>query len=282
LKGEQIKTEEAILMKNKNLEETQEKLYNLNKNLDEKVRKRTNEVNKLLTQKDNFINQLGHDLKNPLTPLVNLLPMIERTETDPTSKETLRVLHRNVDRIKRIVVQTLELAELNKQDHYINFENINLHDEVENSIKDQKIVYNEKEIKLENNIGKNIVVNAGKTQLNEVLINIINNAVKYSPVKSKIIFDAHDDGEFVTISVKDSGIGMTKDQIEHIFDEFYKVDESRHDFDSCGLGLSICKSIIEKHGGKIWVESPGLRKGSTFYFTVPSSIELEHVKIQGI
>ncbi len=279
LKGDQIKSEEAIIMKNKNLEETQEKLYNLNKSLDEKVRDRTDEVNKLLTQKDNFINQLGHDLKNPLTPLVNLLPMIERTETDPKSKEALQVLHRNVDRIKRIVVQTLELAELNKQDHYINFENINLYEEAENSIKDQQIMYNEKEIKLKNNIDKNIIVKAGKVQLNEVFINLINNAVKYSPVKSNITIDAHDDGEFVTVSVKDSGIGMTTDQIDNIFDEFYKVDESRHDFDSCGLGLSICKRIIEKHGGRIWVESSGIGKGSIFYFTIPRGPKIEKVKI---
>ena len=279
LKGEQIKTEEAIIFKNKNLEEAQEKLYNLNKSLDEKVKERTIEVNKLLAQKDNFINQLGHDLKNPLTPLVNLLPMIEKTETDPKTKEALQVLSRNVDRIKRIVVQTLELAELNKQDHYIEFKNINLYEEVENSINDQKIMYNEKEIKLKNNIDKNIMVKAGKVQLNEVFINLLNNAIKYSPVKSNISIDAKDDGEFVTISIKDSGIGMTKDQIDNIFDEFYKVDESRHDFDSCGLGLSICKRIIEKHGGRIWVESPGLRKGSTFYFTIQSSPKLEKVKI---
>ncbi|KYK28379.1 hypothetical protein AYK20_01350 [Thermoplasmatales archaeon SG8-52-1] len=279
LKGEQIKSGEAIIMKNKSLEEAQDKLYNLNKSLDEKVRKRTDEVNKLLAQKDNFIYQLGHDLKNPLTPLVNLLPMIEKTESDPKSKEALQVLTRNVNRIKRIVVQTLELAELNKQDHYINFEKINLYEEVENSIKDQFIMYNEKEIKLKNKIDKNIMVKAGKVQLNEVFINLINNAVKYSPVKSNISIDAHDDGEFVTVSVKDSGIGMTQDQIDNIFDEFYKVDESRHDFDSCGLGLSICMRIIEKHGGRIWVESEGLGKGSTFYFTLPSSPKLEKVKI---
>jgi signal transduction histidine kinase len=72
----------------------------------------------------------------------------------------------------------------------------------------------------------------------------------------------------VTISVKDTGLGMDSDQIEKIFDEFYKVDDSRHQLDSSGLGLTITKKIVEKHGGRIWVESEGKDKGSTFYFTL--------------
>ena len=74
--------------------------------------------------------------------------------------------------------------------------------------------------------------------------------------------------EFIKISIKDNGIGMTNDQMTQIFDEFYKADSSRHDFESSGLGLPICKRIVEKHGGKIWVESDGIGKGSTFFFTI--------------
>jgi len=66
-----------------------------------------------------------------------------------------------------------------------------------------------------------------------------------------------------------SGIGMTNEHLEHVFDEFYKADSSRHDFDSSGLGMPICKRIVERHGGKIWAESKGPGKGSTFYFTIP-------------
>ena len=85
-----------------------------------------------------------------------------------------------------------------------------------------------------------------------------------------ITIDAKKAKDFVTISVTDTGIGMTKNQINHIFEEFYKADESRHDLQSHGLGLSICKNIVEKHGGKIWAESPSIGKGSTFFFTFKS------------
>jgi len=73
------------------------------------------------------------------------------------------------------------------------------------------------------------------------------------------------------MSFKDNGLGLTKEHMDNIFDEFFKVDPSRHDLEASGLGLPICKRIVAKHGGKIWVESPGLGKGSTFYFTLKKS-----------
>jgi signal transduction histidine kinase len=102
-----------------------------------------------------------------------------------------------------------------------------------------------------------------------VFNNLITNAVKYSPFGSTVTIDACDEGDFVTVSIKDTGAGLSEEQLDYIFDEFYKADKSRHDFNSSGLGLSICKQIVEKHGGKIWAESLGIGKGSVFYFTVP-------------
>ena len=106
--------------------------------------------------------------------------------------------------------------------------------------------------------------------MNELLDNIINNAIKYTPGGGKITVKARKLNGEVEVSIHDTGIGMTKEQIKHIFEEFYKADKSRHDVDSSGLGLSICKKIVEGHGGRIWAESPGLGKGSTFYFTLPA------------
>jgi signal transduction histidine kinase len=174
--------------------------------------------------------------------------------------------------MKNIVIKTLELSRLNTPNATeFNIDDINLWEEAENSIKDQQLIllYNEKGITLENKIAENIFAKADKVRLSEVFNNLINNAIKYSPPGGNITVDAHDDGDFVTVSIIDSGIGMTTEQIDHIFDEFYKADKSRHDFNSSGLGLSICKRIVENHGGEIWAKSPGLEKGSTFFFTIP-------------
>jgi signal transduction histidine kinase len=207
-----------------------------------------------------------------LTPLVNLLPILEKTEKDPKSKELLEILRKSTNRMRNIVIKTLKLAKLNAPSTMFDLKDINLWEEAEDSIKDQQMIYNEKKFIVENKIDENIFIKADKQQLGEVFSNLISNAVKYSPPGGTITIDAHDnDGDFVTVSIMDFGDGLTYEQIDHIFDEFYKTDESRHDLESSGLGLSICKRIVEKHGGRIWVKSSGLGKGSTFYFTIPKS-----------
>ena len=77
-------------------------------------------------------------------------------------------------------------------------------------------------------------------------------------------------GTFIQISIKDTGVGLSREQTDHLFDEFYKTDESRHKLDSTGLGLTICKNIVEKHGGKIWADSHGEGTGTTIHLTIPS------------
>jgi PAS domain S-box-containing protein len=244
-----------------------EKLRVLTEELEQKVKERTAEVEKLLHQKDAFINQLSHDLKNPLNPLMNLLPIVEKREKDPKSKEMLRVISKNVEYMKNLVAKTIQLARLSSKDFIL--EDVNLYKEVKNIIEKNKHLLEKSRVEV--NIDDNLKIKADKLRLEELFDNLLANAVKYSPPGSNIWIDAREGKDSVTISVKDTGIGMTREQIEHIFDEFYKANHSRHDLESSGLGLSICKRIVEKHGGKIWAESPGLGKGSTFYFTISKS-----------
>jgi len=253
---------------NQDLTVAREQLYILNKNLEERVKERTKDVEKLLKQKDEFINQLGHDLKNPLGPLINLIPLLEEKENDSAKKEMLTVLHRNADYMKNLVVKTLELAVLNSPNTKFSIELINLFKEVDQIIENKKILFDENKIRISNKINHKFSIKADRLRLEELLTNIFENSVKYSQDDCKITIDAEQTNDFVKISIADNGIGMTKEQIERIFDEFYKADSARHDIQNTGLGMSICKRIVEKHGGSIWVESPGPGKGTTVFFTL--------------
>lgn len=238
------------------LKESRDKLHEYNRILED-----------LLKQKDEFIGQLGHDLKNPLQPLVGLLPMLIEKEKDPHTKEILEVMNKNAEYMQELIFKTLQLAKLRSSNIKFDFENTNLFEEVENVIKSENILLKENNFIVENKVSKDLFIQADKLRLVEVFKNLISNAIKYkSGDKGKIVIDAQREDEWATVSISDEGIGMSEDQLEKVFDEFYKADRFSSEQRSSGLGLSICKKIVEKHGGKIWVDSKGLGKGTTFYF----------------
>jgi len=251
------------------LRDAHELLYTVNKDLERKVKDRTARIERLIKQKDDFINQLGHDLKTPLTPIMALLPIIKEQTEKSEDKELFEVLTRNIYYMRDLVNKTIDLAKLNSDKIMFSIEDTNLLSEVNNIIKNNNILFKDNKIDVVNKIDENIHVKADKLRLNELLNNLITNSIKYTLEEGgTITFDAKEVGEFVKISIEDTGIGMSKKQISHIFEEFYKADDSRHDLDSSGLGLPISKRIVNKHGGEIWAESLGKNKGSTFYFTL--------------
>ena len=253
------------------LEDAHQLLFTVNKQLERKVKDRTLQIEKLIDQKDEFINQLSHDLRTPLTPIMVLLPILEKQTDEEKSKELIEIIARNANFMKELVDKTIELARLNSINVAIEFENQHLLTEVNSILENFELLFEKNHINVENKINKNIFILADKLKLEELFNNLLTNSIKYSSEKGGVIkIDAVKNKGFVTISISDNGLGMDKEQLDHIFEEFYKADESRHDLDSTGLGLAICKRIVEKHGGKIWAESKGRGKGSTFYFTLKS------------
>lgn len=268
------KAREQIQQKNSELEKSKKELQILNDNLESRVEERTKEVQRLLKQKDAFIDQLGHDLKHPLGPFINLIPLLKKQETNEKKIEILNVLERNVDYMKRLVIRTIKLAKLNAPSTNFNFQSINFSNFVDKIIEKNVSTFQEKDISIDTEIESDIILNADALQLEEVIENLFSNAIKYGAEHGTISISAKRyDNQHALISINDSGQGMRKEQVNDIFNEFYKTDESRHDFTSTGLGLSICKRIVEKHNGKIWAESDGLGKGTTIHFTIPLSLD---------
>lgn len=265
---------EELRMMNQELQVAREQLTELNQNLEKKVKQRTQKVEALLDEKNEFISNLSHDLRTPLGPLVSLLPLLKSRSQNDKDKQMLELLSRNVDRINEIVVKTMKLTEMNalttkfirKPIHYSQF--------VDRIISSHNHVFEDNQVTVKNLIDHTIIVNADKKYLFELLFQLLSNAVKYMGGQGLVSINAFVENGMVTTSVSDDGIGLSKDQLNHVFDEFYKADESRHDLSSSGLGLAICKKIVERLDGKIWVESPGLGKGSTFYFSLPIAVDI--------
>lgn len=230
---------------------------------------KTKDVKRLLKEKDVFIYQMGHDLKTPLTPLTTLLPIVKSRVKDEKLKEMLDVVIKNAYYMKNLVIKTLQLALINSPKAKFEFEKINLSEEINQVLQNKSYELDQNKINVQNQVDKDFFVYADKIRIQELLDNLISNSIKYiQNEKGNIIINAKKEKDMVIVSIKDNGIGMTKEQLTHVFDEFYKADYSRHDLKSTGLGLSICKSVVEKHGGKIWAESPGENKGTTVYFSL--------------
>ncbi len=252
------------------LKDAHELLYIINKDLKRKVKQRTAEVEQLVKQKDDFINQLGHDLKTPLTPMMVLLPILKEKVHTEKDEELFNVIIRNVYFMKDLVNKTIELAKLNTDKVEFSMEPLILSDEVELVLANNTVLFQENNINVSSTVDPSLWIYADKLRMQEVFNNLLTNAIKYTPKTGGniTIFAEETNADEITIAVTDTGIGMTKEQLSQMFDEFYKADESRHDLDSSGLGLTISKKIVEKHGGRIWAESDGVGKGSTFYFTI--------------
>ena len=270
--NEKIKEKDVIIenLRNK-LEVTEQKLNELNRNLEQRIIERTVEVNRLLKNKTRFIDNLSHDLGTPITPLVTLLPLIKEEMTDPRTKEILDTCIRNAEYLRLVVMNTRKLAEISSLDFILEKEN--LYDMVNELNKKYETIFNTCNIKVKNIISEDTYVKTYKARLMELFDQLASNAVNSMPDGGTLTFESkriqRNNETFIQISVSDTGVGLTREHTDRLFDEFYKVDSSRHKLDSTGLGLTICKNIVEKHGGKIWADSHGPGTGTAIHFTLP-------------
>lgn len=222
----------------------------------------------LLKQKDLFISRLGHDLKTPLTPLVALLPLIRSRLEDKRQLELLDLCINNVSYISTLVAKTLLLARLTTSDEgtarHVDIQLSALVDSVISCAPDDVRDH----VAFDNTIASEMLVRGNRTELEELFSQLFSNAAKFSPPGSSVVVEASREGDLVSVSVRDSGIGLFPEDLVHIFEDFYKADPSRHVLGSCGLGLTICRRIVESHGGRISASSPGRDCGTTIRFTL--------------
>ncbi len=231
------------------------------------------ENKKLSKQKDDFIWQLGHDLKTPIASIVTLLPIIEKRINDPELKEMIKRVLNNSIILKNEVNKILDVAKVKAFGTSLELKDYNLYDIVQPIITEYTNLFSEKEIIISNEINNDLFVKVDKDQLIKVFNQLLSNSLKYSANGSYITFFAEDSGDYIRIEFEDTGSGVEKEVLDHLFEEFYKADDSRHDLSSSGLGLPICKSIIESFGGEIKAHSLGSEKGLSFYISLKKGVK---------
>jgi len=222
-----------------------------------------------LERKDEFIGVASHELKTPLTSLKGYLQLMKLQVKDNFPPAFLTYLAKaNVvaEKLQHLVDDLLDVSKINAGRLDYTMDRLNLRILIDSCIESLKLVYSGFSFELHNN--DDYMVNANAERLEQVMANIINNAVKYSGGNKRVIVETKKCGDSVRVSITDFGIGLDKDQKKRIFDRFYRAEDKKYSINGLGMGLYICSQIIDTHGGIIGVESePG--KGSTFYFELP-------------
>ena len=235
------------------------------------------ELKKLDEMKSEFISLASHELRTPLTSIRSAIQLMLNGKTgkiNRTQKKFLSISEVNVNRLTKIVNNLLDLSQIKSGRIEMRCEDLDLTDLIEFIIACLKPQAAGKAVELRSEIQKGFRTVCGDREMVEkIFINLVGNALKYTPEHGEVIVSARvsEEENKALISVRDTGIGIRKDQLEGLFKRFHQVeDSSRQCMDGTGLGLALTKGLVEAQEGEIWVESE-LGKGSTFIFTLPIS-----------
>ncbi|MCU0651416.1 MAG: ATP-binding protein [Candidatus Omnitrophica bacterium] len=259
-----------------------EQTWRAQQELEKKVEERTHALQMALTEvkivsrrKSDFISAVAHELRTPLTSIKGYAAILLAGKLGDVPEEIrlrLEKINRHSDELAHLVNDLLDISRIESGKVAMKHEPIDLKKTLEGVLDLLSVQLKEKQIQFSTDIPADAAsVLADATQLNRVFINLIGNAMKFTPQEGKISVSSQRSGEQIEIAVTDTGCGIPEEALDAIFEEFYRVDNViNQDVRGTGLGLSLVKRIIEAHNGKIRVKSR-LGHGSAFSFTLPAA-----------
>jgi PAS domain S-box-containing protein len=227
--------------------------------------------------KTQFINIAAHELNTPLTPIklqVHLLKTGKAGPLDPEQTKAVTILERNVDRLAQLVADVLEVARMQAGRLGVEKQTIDLNRLVLEAVESFQAAANNGGLEIHARLSPDLTVEADAKRINQVLFNLLSNALKFTPPGGKISVETGRDRSGAIVTVRDTGVGLRPEDIDKLFKPFSQVHDSMQRTNAgTGLGLYISRSLVELHGGRMWCESTGPGFGSVFSFTIPSGPE---------
>lgn len=222
----------------------------------------------LMNKKDEFMSIASHELKTPITSIKGYLQFAMKMAKEEKFGHILEFVskaNRQIGKLTRLVDDLLDVTKIQAGKMIFTISTFNIDEIISESVDG-----------IQGNLGKQriikdvdeVLISGDKNRIEQVISNFLSNALKYSPEGKEIRISAKSDGKRLRLAVKDQGIGIPKDKAQLIFDRFFRVDESSNHFAGLGLGLYISAQIIERHAGKIGVDSE-INEGSEFWFEIP-------------
>ncbi|MNS20120.1 Alkaline phosphatase synthesis sensor protein PhoR [compost metagenome] len=239
----------------------------------EELRTANEELRQLDRVKADLVSAVSHELRTPLTSIRGFAEFLEDGiggDLGPEQIEFVRHIQSNTLRLQRLVDDLLDFARLEAGTFKLAFRSSDLRTSLTEVVESLEPLAQEKQVHLDAGLPADpLLIEADTGRVEQVLINLITNAIKFTPPGGHVVVSAHRGPEHVEFSIQDTGIGIANDRLPRVFQKFYQVDATTtREQGGAGLGLSIAKALVEAHGGQIGVESE-LGRGSTFWFTLP-------------
>ena len=229
------------------------------------------EVKRLNDKKDEFIGLASHELKTPLTGIQGYLQILDRMITEEKPRQFLIKAQLQVKKLNTLVEDLLDVSKIEAGKLQMSVELFDIRLLLEDVIEMIAFSNSSFNITLDTTF-ENLMVTGDPNRIEQVVINLLTNSVRYSSGEKQVIVRLTADGNEVRVSVQDFGMGIAAEQLEHIFARFYRVDNQASGISGLGIGLYLSHEIVTRHGGRIWAESePG--KGSTFNFVLPLTLK---------
>jgi len=224
--------------------------------------------------KEEFLSMVSHELKTPLTPIFGYAGALKIEQImGPISKKQLKSVNKiisNAKKLQRLISDIFDAQKLDLGEMKFDYEQFSVDKLITDVIEDIKFIAEDKKIQIVPSVKEGITIKSDKNRLIQVLGNLINNAIDFISQEGGVIrLSAKEVNNSIVFSVEDNGKGIPKDLQKNLFQKFYQVDSSEtREHRGSGLGLTICKGIVEHLGGKIWLESE-VGKGSEFFIRIP-------------
>jgi len=228
-------------------------------------------IKQLENVRKEFVANVSHELRTPLSVIKGYVETLldEQPPDAVTSKQFLQTVERHSRRLEALIADLLSISELESQQARLSLAPVSLAEAARAAMEDLATRARDKQINVILDIPtETLPVRSDAQRLHQVFVNLLDNAIKYTPTGSKVLIFATVKGGEVEVCVEDNGPGIAPEHLPRIFERFYRVDKARsRELGGTGLGLAIVKHIVQAHGGRVWAESdPG--KGSRFYFTL--------------
>ena len=217
-----------------------------------------------------LIGDVTHELRTPLTSIKGFMEGLVDGVL-PSTPETFNQIHREADRLSRLVDDLQELSRVEAKAYSLNIRAVPVLNLIQTTLKRLAPQASAKQIQLQSNLPPDLPpVEVDEDRITQVLVNLVANAIQYTPENGQVVISAARQVDQILISVRDSGIGIPREHLANLFTRFYRVDKSRSRSTAggSGIGLTIAKHLVEAHGGRIWAESKGEGQGSTFTFSL--------------